>query len=114
MTIFEFVPAASRVVESQDTRCFFTMSSSNRWTKTSAAESRAKAESSTRGQEYRDSQYDNEARRSVPSDEYALRRSVVIPDNKGTTPGTLFSEDHMAFCNGYRVQKSDTVVSGSR
>ena len=80
------------------------MSSSNRWTRTSAAESRAQAQSSNRGQEYRDSQYDDEVRRSEPSAGYALRRSEVIPDNKYRTPATLPEEDHLAFSNGYRHQ----------
>ena len=72
------------------------MSSSNRWTRTSAAESRAQAQSSNRGQEYRDSQYDDEVRRSEPSAGYALRRSEVIPDNQYRTPATLPKEDHLA------------------
>ena len=65
------------------------MSSSNRWTRTSAAESRAQAQSSNRGQEYRDSQYDDEVRRSEPFAGYALRRSEVIPDNQYRTSTTL-------------------------
>ena len=97
------MPAAQEV-ESRDTHCFFTMSSSNRWTKTSAAESRAKAQSSNRGQEYRDSQCDDEVRRSEPFAGYALRRSEVISDNKDRTPATLPEEDHLAFSKGYRHQ----------
>ena len=47
---FEFVPAAQEVIESRRSHCFFTMSSSNRWTRTSAAETRAKASSTNRRQ----------------------------------------------------------------
>ena len=69
---------------------------------TSNAEYRAQAQSETRGQEYRDSQYDSEARRQVPSDGYALRRSEAIPDSNDRRPDTVAYEDHMAYCNGYR------------
>ena len=95
------MPAAQEV-ESRRSHCFFTMSSSNRWARTSAAESSAQAQSSNRGQEYRDSQYDEEVRRSEPSAGYALRRSEVIPDNQFRTSDTLPGEDHLAFSNGYR------------
>ena len=95
--------AASRVVESRDTHCFFTMSSSNRWSRTSNAEYRAQAQSDSGGQEYRDSQYDSEKRRQVPSEGYALRRSEAIPDNKDRKPDTAAYEDHMAYCCGYRT-----------
>ena len=95
---------AAREVESRRSHCLFTMPSSNRWTRTSAAESRAQAQSSNRGQEYRDSQYDDEVRRSEPSAGYALRRSEAIPDNKYRTPATVPEEDHLAFSNGYGHQ----------
>ena len=78
------------------------MSSSTRWSRTSNAEYRARAQPNSRGQEFRDSQYDPELRRQVPSDGYALRRSEAIPDSKYRTPDTAPNEDHMAYCCGYR------------
>ena len=95
------MPAAQEV-ESRRSHCFFTVSSSNRLTRTSAAESRAQAQSSNRGQEYRDSNDDDEVRRRESFDGYALRRSEEIPDNQFRTPATLPNEDHLAFSNGYR------------
>ena len=66
---FEFVPAAQEVIESRRSHCFFTMSSSNRCDRTSAAEDQATASSSNQRQEFRDSQYDDEERRRSPSGE---------------------------------------------
>ena len=78
------------------------MSSSNRWTKTPAAESSTQLQSSDRGQEQHDSTKDDEVRRSETSAGYALRRSEEIPDNQFRTPDSLPNEDHLAFSNGYR------------
>ena len=102
MTIF--VPAAQGKIEPRRSHCFFTMSSSNRWTRTSAAETRAKAESSNRRQEFRDSQYDDGVRHSEPAQGYAQRKSEEIPEAKYRTLETLPEEDHLAFCDGYRHQ----------
>ena len=104
---FEFVPAAQEV-ESRGSHCYFNMSSSSRWNRTSAAESSTQAQSSNRGQEQRDSTNDERVRRSETSAGYALRRSEEIPDNQFRAPYTLPREDHLAFSNGNRM------VSGSR
>jgi len=80
------------------------MSSSNRWTRASAAEAQAKASSSNRRQEFRDSQYDDEERRRSPPGGYAQRKTEVLPSEEKRTPATLPSEDHMAFCDGYRYE----------
>jgi hypothetical protein len=80
------------------------MSSSNRWTRASAAETHAKAESSNRRQEFRDSQYDDEVRHSEPAEGYAQRKSEEIPEDKYRTPETLPKEDHLAFSSGYRYE----------
>ena len=42
LLFFEFVPAAQEVIESRRSHCYFTMSGSDRWTRTSAAEVRSK------------------------------------------------------------------------
>ena len=99
---FEFVPAAQEAV-SRGSYCFFNMSSSSRWNRTSAAESCTQAQSRSRGQEQHDSTNDDEVRRRT-SDGYALRRSEEIPDNQFRTPDRLPREDHLAFSNGYRRQ----------
>ena len=70
------------------------MSSSNRWNRTSAADSSEQAQSSNRGQEYRISQNDDDVRRRETSAGYALRRSEVIPDDNDRTLDTLPKEDH--------------------
>ena len=100
------MPAAQEEIESRGSYCFFNMASSSRWTRTSAAESRAKAESSNRRQEFRDAQDDDEVRHSEPSQGYARRKSEVIPENRKRTPQTLPKEDHLAFSNGYRYETS--------
>ena len=99
---FELVPAAQEAV-SRGSCCFFNMSSSSRWNRTSAAESSTQAQSRSRGQEQHDSTNDDEVRRRT-SDGYALRRSEEIPDNQFRTPDRLPREDHLAFSNGYRRQ----------
>ena len=97
------MPAAQEI-ESRESHCFFTMSSSNRWTRTSAAEAKAKANSSNRRQGFPDSQYDDEVRHSEPSRGYAHRKREEIPENRYRTPDTLPYEDHLAFSNGYRYE----------
>ena len=101
---FEFVPAAQKALESRRSHCFFTMSSSNRWTRASAAEAQAKASSSSRRQDFPDSQYDDEVRHSSPPGGYAQRRIKETPSEDKRTPLTLPSEDHMAFSAGYRYE----------
>ena len=64
------------------------MSSSNRWTRASAAEAQASL-SSRRRQDFPDSQYDDEERHRSPP---------------GGSPRTLPTEDHMAFSTGYRYE----------
>ena len=61
------------------------MSSSNRWTRTSAAEARAKASSSTRRQEFQNrrqefqnSLYDNEERHRWPPGGHAQRKHEEV------------------------------------
>ena len=98
------MPAAQEVIEPQRSHCFSTMSSSNRWTRTSAAEARAKATSSTRRQEFRDSQYDDEERHRSRSGGHAQRRTEVVAPRSKRTPETRPKEDHMAFCDGYRYE----------
>ena len=98
---FEFVPAAQEA-ESRGSHCFFNMSSSSRWNRTSAAASSDQAQSNTRGQEYYSSRIDATGTHS--SDGYALRRSEEIPDDYFRTPSTLPEEDHLAFCYNYRRQ----------
>ena len=95
------MPAAQEA-ESRGSYCFFNMSSSSRWNRTSAATSSDQAQSSNRGQEYQGSRFD--ATGSHSSDGYALRRSEEIPDNYFRTPSTLPNEDHLAFCYNYRRQ----------
>ena len=68
------MPAAQEA-ESRGSYCFFNMSSSSRWNRTSAATSSDQAQSSNRGQEYPSSGFDQ--RHSA--DGYALRRSEEIP-----------------------------------
>ena len=93
------MPAAQEV-ESRGSHCYFNMSSSSRWNRTSAAESSDQAQSRNRGQEYHSSKVDDSGTHT--SDGYALRRSEEIPDNQFRTPQTLPGEDHLAFSNGYR------------
>jgi hypothetical protein len=71
---FEFVPAAQELIESRRSHCFFTMSSSSRWNRTSAAE----ASSSSRRQEFPDSQYDDEIRNRTPPERYARRKREEV------------------------------------
>ena len=91
------MPAAQEA-ESRGSYCFFNMSSSSRWNRTSAATSSDQAHSSNRGQEYPSSGFDQ----GHSADGYALRRSEEIPADQFRTPSTLPHEDHLAFCNGYR------------
>ena len=93
------MPAAQEV-ESRGSHCYFNMSSSSRWNRTSAAESSDQAQSRNRGREYHSSKVDDSGTHT--SDGYALRRSEEIPDNQFRTPQTLPGEDHLAFSNGYR------------
>ena len=95
------MPAAQKA-ESRGSYCFFNMSSSRRWNRTSAAASSDQAQSNTRGQEYHSS--GNDATGTHSSDGYALRRSEEIPDDSFRTPSTLPNEDHLAFCYDYRRQ----------
>ena len=95
------MPAAQKA-ESRGSYCFFNMSSSRRWNRTSAAASSDQAQSNTRGQEYHSS--GNDATGTHSSDGYALRRSEEIPDDRFRTPSTLPNEDHLAFCYDYRRQ----------
>ena len=72
------MPAVPKAVESRRSHCFFTMSSSNRWTRASAAEAQASS-SSRRRQDFPDSQYDDEERhRSLPVG-YAQRKTEEVP-----------------------------------
>ena len=91
------MPAAQEA-ESRGFYCFFNMSSSRRWNRTSAATSSDQAQSSNRGQGYHRSGFDQ----AHSADGYALRRSQEIPADQFRTPSTLPNEDHLAFCNGYR------------
>ena len=94
------MPAAQEE-ESRESHCFFNMSSSNRWSRTSAATSSDQAHSSSRGQEYPShSGFDQ----TQSADGYALRRSEEIPAERFRTPDTLPKEDHLAFCYNYRQQ----------
>ena len=95
------MPAAQKA-ESRGSYCFFNMSSSRRWNRTSAAASSDQAQSSNRGQEYHSS--GNDATGTHSSDGYALRRSEEIPDDRFRTPSTLPNEDHLSFCYDYRRQ----------
>ena len=95
------MPAAQEA-ESREPYCFFNMSSSSRWNRTSAAASSDQAQSSNRGQEYHSSGVDASGPHSA--DGYALRRSEEIPADRFRTPSTLPNEDHLAFSNGYRHQ----------
>ena len=92
------MPAAQEE-ESRDSHCFFNMSSSNRWSRTSAAASSDQAQSSNRGQD-NPSYAGFDQRHSA--DGYALRRSEEIPAEEFRTPATLPKEDHLAFCYNYR------------
>ena len=92
------MPAAQEE-ESRESHCFFNMSSSNRWSRTSAAASSDQAQSSNRGQEYPSYAGFDQAH---SADGYALRRSEEIPAEKFRTPATLPKEDHLAFCYNYR------------
>ena len=96
------MPAAQEA-ESRGSYCFFNMSSSSRWNRTSAAASSDQAQSSNRGQEYHSSGVDASGTHSA--DGYALRRSEEIPADQFRTPSTLPKEDHLAFSNGYRRRK---------
>ena len=98
---FEFVPAAQEVIESRRSHGFFTMSSSNRWNRTSAAEAPSSS-SDRRRQEFPDSQYDDELRHSEPTEGYAQRKHEEVPHERLRTPATFPTEDHMAFSAGYR------------
>ena len=93
------MPAAQEA-ESRGSYCFFNMSSSSRWNRTSAAKSSDQAQSSNRGQEYPSSGFDQ--RHSA--DGYALRRSEEIQLTEFRTPSTLPTEDHLSFCYDYRRQ----------
>ena len=93
------MPAAQEA-ESRDLYCFFNMSSSRRWNRTSTATSSDQAQSSNRGQEYPSSGFGQ--RHSA--DGYALRRSEEIPADSFRTPSTLTNEDHLSFCYDYRRQ----------
>ena len=73
------------------------MSSSNRWTRASAAEAQASS-SSRRRPEFPDSQYDDEVIHSSPPGGYTTRKVEVIPPEDQRNPRTLAKEDHMAFC----------------
>ena len=94
------MPAAQEE-ESRESHCFFNMSSSNRWSRTSAATSSDQAHSSNRGQEYPSHSGFDQAH---SADGYALRRSEEIPAERFRTPETLPKEDHLAFCYNYRQQ----------
>ena len=98
------MPAAQKTIESRRSHCFFTMSSSNRWTRASAAEGQAKASSSNRRQEFRDSQYDDEERHRLPTGGHAQRKTEEVPPRSQRTRKTLPKEDHMASCDGYRYE----------
>ena len=98
------MPAAQEVIESRRSHCFFTMSSSNRWTRTSAAEAKAKASSSNRRQEFHNSHYDDDKRHSSPPGGYAPRRHEELPPRSQRTRDTVPYEDHMAFSNGFRYE----------
>ena len=93
------MPAAQEA-ESRGSYCFFNMSSSSRWNRTSAATSSDQAQSRSRGQEYPRSDFS----RRHSADGYALRRSEEIPADQFRTPSTLPNEDHLAFCYDYRRQ----------
>ena len=74
------------------------MSSSNRWTRTSAAEAKAKASSSNRRQEFHiHTIYDDDERHSSPPGGYAPRRHEELPPRSQRTRDTVPYEDHMAF-----------------
>ena len=103
------MPAAQEA-ESRGSHCFFTMSSSSRWNRTSAATSSDQAHSSNRGQGY-PSYSGFDQRHSA--DGYALRRSEEIPAEQFRTPETLPHEDHLAFCYNYR-QQTDWYQAHSR
>ena len=98
------MPAAPKAVESRRSHCFFTMSSSNGWTRASAAEARAQASSSSRRQDFPDSQYDDEERHRSPPGGYAQRKIEEVPSEDKRTPLTLPSEVHMVFSAGYRYE----------
>ena len=101
---------AAQVEESRRSHCFFNMSSSNRWNRTSAATSSDQAHSSNRGQEYPShSGFDQ----THSADGYALRRSEEIPAEQFRTPETLPKEDHLAFFYNYR-QQTDWYQAHSR
>ena len=101
---FEFVPAAQKVIESRRSHCFFTMSSSNRCDRTSAAEDQAAASSSNQRQEFRDSQFDGGERHRSPSGGYARCKREELPPRSRRTWDTLPYEDHMAFSEGFRYE----------
>ena len=98
------MPAAQEVIESRRSHCFFTMSSSNRCDRTSAAEDQATASSSNQRQEFRDSQYDDEERHRSPSGGYARRKREELPPRSKRTWDTLPYEDHMAFSECFRYE----------
>ena len=95
------MPAAQEVIESRRSHGFFTMSSSNRWNRTSAAEAPSSS-SDRRRQEFPDSQSDDELRHSEPTEGYAQRKHEEVPHERLRTPATFPTEDHMAFSAGYR------------
>ena len=98
------MPAAQEVIESRRSHCLFTMSSSNRCDRTSAAEDQATASSSNQRQEFRDSQYDDEERHRSPSGGYARRKREELPPRSKRTWDTLPYEDHMAFSECFRYE----------
>ena len=79
------------------------MSSSNRWTRASAAEAQASS-SSRRRPDFPDSQYDDEVRHSSPPGGHAQRKIEEVSSEEKRTPLTLPTEDHMAFSAGYRYE----------
>ena len=99
------MPAAQEEIESQGSHCFFTMASSNQWTRASAAEAQASS-SSRRRPEFPYSQYDDEKRHSSPPGGYATRKREEIPPEDQRNPRTVPKEDHMAFCAGCRNESA--------
>ena len=78
LTIFWICACNSKGSSLEDRSVFFAMSSSNRWTRASAAEAQASS-SSRRRQDFPDSQYDDEERhRSLPVG-YAQRKTEEVP-----------------------------------
>ena len=98
------MPAAPKAVESRRSRCFFTMSSSNQWTRASAAEAQASS-SSRRRPEFPGSQYDDEERRNSPPGGYAAREIEEILPEQQRNPSTLPKENHIAFCAWFQSRE---------